>query len=74
MGKLLRPEFPEQEEPTRHWIIYTNAGYFLVRATETAIWKKQQEYIVKHREKGARLDQLVFNYQPVQLTVLSAIK
>ena len=74
MGKLLRPEFPEREEPIRHWIIYTNAGYFLVRATEPGVWEKQREYIAKHREKGARLDQIVFNYQPVQLTVLSAIK
>ena len=74
MGKLLRPEFPEREEPARHWIIYTNGGYFLVKTTEAAVWKRQQEYIKLHREKGARLDQIVFNYQPVTVSIISAIK
>jgi hypothetical protein len=74
MGNVLHPEFPEREEPIQHWIIYTNAGYFLVRCTETAVWKQQQAYVAKHREQGARLDQIVFNYQPVKVSVISAIK
>jgi hypothetical protein len=74
MADILRPDFGEREEPIRHWIIYTNAGYFLVRSTETAVWQKQQEYIKRHRELGARLDQIVFNYQPVQVSLINAIK
>ena len=71
---ILRPEFPTREEPARHWVIYTNAGYFLVKTTEAAVWKKQQEYINSHRAKGARLDQIVFNYQPVTVSLINAIK
>jgi len=73
-AKVYRPDFPEREEPSRHWIVYTNAGYFLVYTTETKVWEKQQEYIKTHRLKGARLDQIVFNYQPVTVELINAIK
>ncbi len=68
------PEFPGREEPIRHWIIYTNSGYFLVRGTESQVWEQQQKYIKNRGAEGARLDQIIFNYQPVTVSVIDAIK
>jgi len=68
-----QPEYPIREEPTRHWIIYTNAGYFLVKAQESAVWERQRAYIQQRISAGDRLDQIVFNYQPVTVGVLNAI-
>lgn len=70
---MAQPEFPTREEPSRHWIIYTNAGYFLVRAKESAVWERQQAYIQQKLTAGDRLDQVVFNYQPVTVGILNAI-
>jgi hypothetical protein len=74
MTSILHPEFPERSVPTRHWIIYTNSGYFLVRCTEDAVWEQQRKYIDDRTAEGARLDQIIFNYQPVTLTMIGAIK
>ena len=74
MVDILRPEFPEREAPIQHWIIYTNSGYFLVRSTEDAVWKQQRKYIDNRAAEGARLDQIIFNYQPVTITMIGAIK
>jgi len=73
VARILQPEFPGREEPTQHWIIYTNAGYFLVRATETKVWEQQRKYIEAKTAEGARLDQIVFNYQPVTVSLISAV-
>jgi len=73
MAQTPQPEYPEREEPTRHWIIYTNAGYFLVRATETKIWERQRKYIEAKTTEGIRLDQIIFNFQPVTVSLIDAI-
>jgi hypothetical protein len=73
-SNILHPEFPEREEPVRHWIVYTNTGYYIVRATETKVWEQQRKYIDSRAAEGARLDQLIFNYQPVSVTLVEAIR
>ena len=71
----LTPEYPETREvPLRSWIIYSNEGYFLVKAKEEDVWTRQQAYIKERMDKGQRMDQIVFTYQPVIQTMLGAIK
>lgn len=71
---MAKPEYPASRfEEARHWIIYTNAGYFFVQCTEDDIWTKQQEYVAKKRAEGARLDQIVFTYMPVKKTLIGGV-
>jgi len=71
---ILHPEFPEREEPIQHWIVYTNSGYFIVKATETRVWEQQRKYIDTRTAEGARLDQIIFNYQPVRVGMIGEIR
>ncbi len=62
------------EQPKRHWLIYTNAGHYLVYATEDEVWTRQMAYIKQKMSEGAKLSQVRFVYLPVSVTLLGGVK